>query len=1444
MTKLDVPEEFPFPFTPYDIQVDFMKELFSAVEDGCVGIFESPTGTGKSLSIICGILKWMEMHKKILKENDGYLKDVSDGEATLTASSTDGKKKTGDFDWITSHVSNSEIESVKQRYGEEREVLDKQAQRLEKVKKGLSVQYGGLGQWRRKKMKQSRVANDRNAQIEAKSAKTTGKDDESDDDLILDEYESDKENNKNYDIKALLTDSEDDGLGESGAKLKEEDINVLKIYFCSRTHSQLSQFVGQIKKTAYADSVKVTSLGSRKNLCVNPEVTKLSSLTLQNDKCKDLREKKGTGKGKDKKGKGCRFFNHRSQEYRDYLLASVLDVEETVEIGRLLETCPYYGTRKAVSSAEIVCIPYNNLMHKPTRESSGIVLKDNIVVIDEAHNLMDTISSIHSVEVTGRMVWSAKGQLTRYQEKYQNKLLGKNNMYIKQILFILKQLAKYLGYDEKKELDSNADFMSKASTTVETKMLTINDFLFATNIDNVNLFKIETYFKASEIAKKLNGFVVRDAVSKEKSGNIAVNGESNICSFSLVESFFNALSHNDEDGRVLITKRKGSGLSTIKFVMLNPALHFKEIVEESRAVILAGGTMEPVSDFTDQLKYCSVKPENIRLFKCEHVIPPDNILPVTLGRGPCNTELTFNFQKRSDPKVIEELGRAVVNICSAVPGGVVCFFPSYDYEQKVLSSWGENGILKRLTAKKKLFREPKTSALVDTILNDYSKAIKGLSDDEKANGMTGAILFSIVGGKMSEGINFSDELGRCVIMVGLPFPNAQDPELCEKMKYLNSWASNRRDSDSGTTAGQEYFIESVHPEVLQTLLKDPLLSASRVKLAEGENAEDGSLTKSEAPKKGDLNAYGENKKANEEVVNRKRKAEEALKSRQEDGEENVDGDAIPEDIYDVMSKLNKDDDEDEEDMAAIGKAHVHSFEIQQNAVEQVKRHCIGLEYPLLEEYDFKNDTHNPDLQMDLKPTTVLRPYQEKSLSKMFGNGRARSGVIVLPCGAGKTLTGVTAACTVKKRTLCLCTSGVAVEQWRNQFKMWSTVPEQCITRFTSDCKDLPAENGIVISTYTMIAFSGKRSYDAQRVMDYITSHEFGIIILDEVHVVPANMFRKVLTAVAAHCKLGLTATLVREDDKIADLNFLIGPKLYEANWLDLSNQGHIAKVSCAEVWCPMTPEFYKKYLEYTSRKRKLIYVMNPIKYQSTQFLVRYHEQRGDKVIVFSDNVFALKLYAMKMGKPFIYGDTSQHERMVVLNNFKHNPALNTIFISKVGDNSIDLPEANVLIQVSSHYGSRRQEAQRLGRILRAKKDAKSEEFNAFFYSLVSQDTQEMFYSSKRQQFLIDQGYSFKVITKLPGMETMEGLGFATKEEQMDLLAKVIAASEKDADNEDVYGADDLTEGPDRDISGKGSGRRRKGNTLSGLSGADDVSYMEYSKAKPRHALFKARYNKK
>ena len=330
-----------------------------------------------------------------------------------------------------------------------------------------------------------------------------------------------------------------------------------------------------------------------------------------------------------------------------------------------------------------------------------------------------------------------------------------------------------------------------------------------------------------------------------------------------------------------------------------------------------------------------------------------------------------------------------------------------------------------------------------------------------------------------------------------------------------------------------YFLETSYNEVLVLLLQDEVIGAQKV----DDQAE---IITEKAPTLGGLVIPGTKDAAG---VRQQPKLDVAQRQEVE------------------MINILREDDEVEED-----EKHIHSLEIPKANLQTVRKRCVELEYPVLEEYDFNNDQRNPNLDIDLKPNTTIRSYQEKSLSKTFSNGRCRSGIIVLPCGAGKTLVGITAACTVKKGVVILCTSSMSVVQWRNEFLKWSNISPNDIAIFTSDHKErFTGPTGIVVSTYSMVTQTRSRSYDAQKMMDFLGSKEWGLMILDEVHVVPASIFRKATDDIKSHAKLGLTATLLREDDKITDLNFLIGPKLYEANWMELADQGHIVRIFNAKL---------------------------------------------------------------------------------------------------------------------------------------------------------------------------------------------------------------------------------------------------------------------------------------
>ncbi|VTJ60368.1 Hypothetical predicted protein [Marmota monax] len=251
-----------------------------------------------------------------------------------------------------------------------------------------------------------------------------------------------------------------------------------------------------------------------------------------------------------------------------------------------------------------------------------------------------------------------------------------------------------------------------------------------------------------------------------------------------IEGFLAALTTANQDGRVILSRQGSLSQSSLKFLLLNPAVHFAQVVKECRAVVIAGGTMQPVSDFREQLLACAgVEAERVVEFSCGHVIPPDNILPLVICSGPSNQQLEFTYQKRELPQMMDETGRILCNLCNVVPGGVVCFFPSYEYQRQVHAHWDKSGLLARLAVRKKIFQEPKRASQVEQVLMAYSKCIT--SCGQVGGTVTGALLLSVVGGKMSEGINFSDDLGRCVVMVGMPYPNIRSPELQEKMAYLD-----------------------------------------------------------------------------------------------------------------------------------------------------------------------------------------------------------------------------------------------------------------------------------------------------------------------------------------------------------------------------------------------------------------------------------------------------------------------------------------------------------------------------------------------------------------------------------------------------------------------------------------------------------------------------------
>ncbi|CAG8638754.1 5586_t:CDS:10 [Funneliformis mosseae] len=765
---------YKFPFQPYDIQLEFMKNLYQVIENGKVGIFESPTGTGKSLSLICGALKWLKDNEERY-EREEY-------------SSNTRMEITNEPLWVIEYSKNKKRKEELARKQELNERIQKirDKEKLERQKASCQTIDGNIF---RKRLKKDHSGLDLNR----------NRKDSDMEEYLVEEYHSDDEtenheenDNMSVQVKELLKRFQEGKSLENFDNDKEtreqdeEEPDEIKIFYCSRTHSQLTQFVNELRKTVYAENVKCVSLGSRKNLCINEEVRNLKSMNRINEKCLDM-QKAGT-----KPEKRCPYNSARNQshmlDYRDHVLASVRDIEELVDIGRELGACPYYGTRKSIRRCQIVTLPYNLLLQKSSRESMKISLKDNIVIIDEAHNLVDTVTSVHTIIIDLPQIVKVRSQLNAYLDRYKKRLLGKNVMYIQQILSLLDALIRCLTAFEKKCEEKGKD--KEGMNYIKT----VNDFLHILKIGDLNLFKIENYLKKSQVARK---------------SNQELTNLSTLPSLSQIEAFLMSLTNGNQDGRVIlgfqqiIVPIEGKRETTVKYIpnikylLLNPSSQFKDIVEEARSVILAG-TMEPIDDLTEQL-FPYLPTQKLSKFSCGHIVPPENLLTLTLSEGPMGGTFEFTFERRDNIKLIDELGQTIINLCNVIPDGVVCFFASYTYLEQVHERWKQNGILERIKKRKMVFQEPRETQLVEKILKQYDLHI------HSSNNKDGALLLCVVNGKMSEGMNFSDRLGRGIIMVGLPFANLTSVGLNEKMKFMNQIGKTSSKDNNSSQRGNEYY---------------------------------------------------------------------------------------------------------------------------------------------------------------------------------------------------------------------------------------------------------------------------------------------------------------------------------------------------------------------------------------------------------------------------------------------------------------------------------------------------------------------------------------------------------------------------------------------------------------------------------------------------------------
>nr|RBR01529.1 hypothetical protein FVER53263_07189 [Fusarium verticillioides] len=658
---------FHHPYTPYAVQEQFMKAVYNVLEtgNGQVGILESPTGTGKSLSLICASLTWLRNHKS------------NQLEASIQESAEAYKDEPS---WLVEQLLRRKREELVTRW-EDRE------KRLETLRLKEKAQEERSRKRRR-----------------------------------VEDFVPSRSRVEDEDAEWLLDDPDDLDTGPHDALsgLSKETREVLA-----------SIGLGGAKKPEQED-----------DLLEEPIKVRMSSM------------------------------NRKTHQFRDSALATLPDIEDLHQLGKSLSVCPYYASRTALPGAEIITLPYPLLLQKSARDALGVKLEGSVVIIDEAHNIMDAVANVHAAEIKLSDLRRGRAMLGVYVKKFGKKLKGVNRVNVGRVGRVIDGLSEWM--------DGALKFKQ------EHGIVDPNDLTRSKGIDQINMFELIQYIQESKLAFKIESYISH--VESEDTNSKTPRSSSPV--LHTLVSFLIAFTNLSSEGRIFYQKIKGPNLDIqLSYLLLSPTYAFSSIASSARAVVLAGGTMSPFDDYKDHL-FPSLKQEKITTLSCGHVIPPENLCVWTLASSrPGAPPFEFSFQKRGDTEMITQLGLAILNLCSLVPDGVVIFFPSYGYLDEVVAVWQKSQgnaqpIWDRLASRKALFKESR-GASSDEVLQEYSDAILG----EKSNGK-GALLLSVVGGKMSEGINFSDRLGRCVIVIGLPYPNIASPDWKAKIEYIETTTQN------------------------------------------------------------------------------------------------------------------------------------------------------------------------------------------------------------------------------------------------------------------------------------------------------------------------------------------------------------------------------------------------------------------------------------------------------------------------------------------------------------------------------------------------------------------------------------------------------------------------------------------------------------------------------
>ena len=398
----------------------------------------------------------------------------------------------------------------------------------------------------------------------------------------------------------------------------------------------------------------------------------------------------------------------------------------------------------------------------------------------------------------------------------------------------------------------------------------------------------------------------------------------------------------------------------------------------------------------------------------------------------------------------------------------------------------------------------------------------------------------------------------------------------------------------------------------------------------------------------------------------------------------------------------------------------------------VKAKMVKMGFPVDDRIPLKK---GGELSFDLKDTVEVRDYQKDSVDAFLSSGGY--GTIVLPCGSGKTIVGIETAVRLKTNTLILCPNVSSVHQWIRELLDKTTLREDQIGEYSGEKKTIKP---VTVCTYQVLTYRTKNEKAEETDPVYphfslFSDNNWGLVIYDEVHMLPAPVFR-ITAELQSIYRLGLTATLIREDGREDEVFSLVGPKRYDTPWAELTQKGYIAKAYCHEVRIPLPHTLELEYALATKKDKYRIASQNPLKIKVAQEILKNHQ--GESIIIIGQYLEQLQVFKEHFGYPMITGSTSNKKRDELYDKFRRGEE-KVMIVSKVANFAVDLPDASVAIEISGSFGSRQEEAQRLGRILRPKAR------DSHFYTIVTEYSQEEEFASNRQKFLSEQGYSYSII---------------------------------------------------------------------------------------------------